>query len=1456
MNTFLKTFISVILFTSVHYPQTITSKSTGGNWEDAATWIGGVVPNESNNVIIDGTVSITTFTSKCKDLTINSGKILQNGGGYGWVIPQVKGNIINNGTIRNNPSGNSLCLEVLGNITNNGTWTLSVIYLPGNNKQYLSQASGKSFESEFYKRNSSGWCDTNLIIALTPLTFTKTFELSGTLPDGRGYWGALDMSGNSLTMTGSAAICYGTIKNAANVYVYEQAVLRNVTYTGAVILHGSASILNSEVIFEGDVTVADTLQNTGSYGWITPVFKGKFTNNGVIRNNPKGNELWLELQGDVVNNGKWINTKTFLPGKKIQYISQSQGKTFECDFYKRNAQGWCDTNKLAASSALTFAKVFELSGTLPDLSGYWGTLDMAGNTLNMTGEANINYGTIANATNINVSPGAVIGSITYKGPVTIHGTASVINSSAIFEGDVTVADTLQNGGGYGWLTPVIKGKFINNGVIRNNPKGNELWLELQGDVVNNGKWINTNTFLPGKKVQYLSQSQGKKFETVILKRDASGWCDTNRIVAASELTFTKRFELEGTLKGGGGYWGTLDMAGNTLNMAGSGYITRGTVINAAIINATEQSVMGDITYKGSVTIRGAATMINGNVTFEGDLTVADTLQNGGGLGWITPSVNGTLVNNGVIRDNPLGNSLHLNVSGSVYNYGKWTCMGIFNTKGADRNLTGIFDGEIRLNKNGTPASGSFQSAGLLKTKNLLYLEGGAGLTVPQGATFQNYGGMYNYGSIKNEGIFSSLHSITRNGLLPVDAAQKAEVNIVDKKNSDTIIFSCYSRSFHPKMASAVQRYWKIESAKTIGGYSLKLYYDDDLLNNNKESNLEAYISNDSGKTWKKISTPVNSSRDTEKNIFTVGNDNYPVTSGAGDIVLSSGDIITGYSVQTAIGGRKQIRVGPPNRYTVSYWNNTNFNTDKFFLRMNTNRGVHIQSVISRRLDNGASVEIPIDSLTYPENKDEVILLVQGLGPKEVRTFDIILTSELNQNLPKVLEPITFTVVALWIGGAVLEEFVSNTIVEGCYEVWRPVRHDKTLTDASVQALSNSMKKAVTVENGLKGIAKKGVEEIVEKTGKAVIWPVSLAKDAFDCLGNTIKGMKDYVNGNFDKSEKELEKVTSWDPNAKEGPAGYGAKGFMATAAPMTYTIYFENKKEAAAPAWKIVIIDTLDQNVFDLASVRFGKMSHTMGTSKLSGNILSWEFVNIELPPNVKPPEGEGWVQFTVMPKSNLPTGTVLKNSAVITFDLNKPLATNAAVNTLDLEAPVTTPLLVKRVSGKDEVELTWSADDKNGAGIKGAQVFMATESGPFTIAAQSDSGKARIKVVPGIKYRFYVLSKDNVGNLEQNPSKILEITTGIEEGEKVPSRFELFQNYPNPFNPMTKIHYTVADFGRVILKIYNMLGQEIRTLVDQELKAGVYEADFNASGFASGVYIYRLSQGEKSEARKMIFLK
>ncbi|HLT24850.1 MAG TPA: T9SS type A sorting domain-containing protein [Ignavibacteria bacterium] len=100
-------------------------------------------------------------------------------------------------------------------------------------------------------------------------------------------------------------------------------------------------------------------------------------------------------------------------------------------------------------------------------------------------------------------------------------------------------------------------------------------------------------------------------------------------------------------------------------------------------------------------------------------------------------------------------------------------------------------------------------------------------------------------------------------------------------------------------------------------------------------------------------------------------------------------------------------------------------------------------------------------------------------------------------------------------------------------------------------------------------------------------------------------------------------------------------------------------------------------------------------------------------------------------------------------------------------------------------------------------------------------------------------------------------LVTGLDPvGNQVPERFSLSQNYPNPFNPTTNIKFEIPTTGFVKLVIYDMLGKEVTTLVNDIKQAGSYSIDFNASSLTSGVYFYKISSGEFSDIKKMMLVK
>jgi photosystem II stability/assembly factor-like uncharacterized protein len=100
------------------------------------------------------------------------------------------------------------------------------------------------------------------------------------------------------------------------------------------------------------------------------------------------------------------------------------------------------------------------------------------------------------------------------------------------------------------------------------------------------------------------------------------------------------------------------------------------------------------------------------------------------------------------------------------------------------------------------------------------------------------------------------------------------------------------------------------------------------------------------------------------------------------------------------------------------------------------------------------------------------------------------------------------------------------------------------------------------------------------------------------------------------------------------------------------------------------------------------------------------------------------------------------------------------------------------------------------------------------------------------------------------------DIVSSVKQSPEIAQNFRLEQNYPNPFNPSTKIGFKVQGSGFTSLKVYDILGREVRTLVSEYLQPGSYEVTFDAAGLASGVYFYRLQAGEFTQTKRLLLLR
>jgi len=157
------------------------------------------------------------------------------------------------------------------------------------------------------------------------------------------------------------------------------------------------------------------------------------------------------------------------------------------------------------------------------------------------------------------------------------------------------------------------------------------------------------------------------------------------------------------------------------------------------------------------------------------------------------------------------------------------------------------------------------------------------------------------------------------------------------------------------------------------------------------------------------------------------------------------------------------------------------------------------------------------------------------------------------------------------------------------------------------------------------------------------------------------------------------------------------------------------------------------------------------------------------------------------------------------------------------------------RISGSKAKGVFWSTDDgdswlQDNSGLPPHWVWSLVVSPAGFVFAGTDSGGIFRTIQP--------------------------VTAVESQRPSLPTSFVLGQNYPNPFNPSTTIRYGLPSRSQVTLAVYNTLGQQVATLVEGEQESGYHEVQFDASGLASGVYMYRLQAGDFVQSLKLTLLR
>ncbi|MBP7497365.1 MAG: T9SS type A sorting domain-containing protein [Bacteroidales bacterium] len=383
------------------------------------------------------------------------------------------------------------------------------------------------------------------------------------------------------------------------------------------------------------------------------------------------------------------------------------------------------------------------------------------------------------------------------------------------------------------------------------------------------------------------------------------------------------------------------------------------------------------------------------------------------------------------------------------------------------------------------------------------------------------------------------------------------------------------------------------------------------------------------------------------------------------------------------------------------------------------------------------------------------------------------------------------------------------------------------------------------------------------------------------------------------NEMSIHIVASLDPNEKTGPAGYSDVNYFKPAKVNPYTIFFENKADATAPAHKAVITDTLDLSRFNIkdfyfSDISFGDtvISPQNGLKEFTADIdlnpakelivrinamldtvkgvAIWEFLSLDpktmaltdsielgfLPPNINKPEGEGSVSFIIGLKDSLNNNDIIKNKAYIYFDYNDPIITNEYINTIDTESPLSAVSALAPFNTDSVFTVSWNGTD-NGSGIKYYSVFVTTnDMDTIEWKSKTTDTSAVFNAKPGNFYKFFSIATDNIGNIESKTSFDTETSILTALNPKNNPASTNFNIYPNPSKGAISINYTLNRPSDVSFSIYNILGQKIYSTVNTSNTKGAYKTYISLPDVPGGLYFIYFNTAYSSIAKKLIISK
>lgn len=1080
--------------------------------------------------------------------------------------------------------------------------------------------------------------------------------------------------------------------------------------------------------------------------------------------------------------------------------------------------------------------------------------------------------------------------------------------------DVVITSlVITNGVDYSSRTYLSNNLTINKGgkILREGPgSGGIAGLEINGNLINNGEIVDLNDYFDIKLHGNLENNGVLKPRTITI-------LGSNVILTTTKPIESSTFRIKltsGNITANSDLW----FKNNRVSIEGDGYINMknynltldadtitydGTVASKTnfdvplkfespgVLNIDKSIFGANIT--GSATIRSKDYAFLNTFTVDGNLYIDENTKVSAMQRLKKITVNGNFYNNGIMNYDTIrcaGVSFAPRDM-SVYIYGDYNNTSITGvtsinivTEGKTRKLNGNVDNLVKVMQSETTAtpggkvviSDKVVVDGHLDMFSDLVIDTSGHLEL----TKTGYGQFYSPKGVNltNNGRLDRIHHVGNSWGYRSFTAQPGTYVDFELRNWKGTLNSVYvttvSNQPYPGLPGTIKRWWRIQSPDeyTDLQYTIKFYYDDTQLNGQKEEDLNLFRTTDDGATWKVISIGEYAIHNKDENYFSIGTwgKAESLLTEFGDYVIGTGNESVPLESPIAINftGRSDVRLGAPNRFTVSVDNLTNKPTESYILAVDVGNEI-VFDYFEFNSNNGI-VKVPFDSMGLKKD-DTALLFVPSLNPNETLKFDFVVKG-LAPGIKGTLSAGGNIVIGA-VGKNLAKDAIEDAIVD--YVNNKIELSDQELAEyarglgLTVQQVKLMKQKegigVFTLRSILKTAAEKvsntnPVSKVLFKIGSAIetvskIAP-SLRQRIFHWFGKETGLYKTSESKVVAGSSKAVLLVKSLDPNEKSGPSGYGEKNYLQKAGTFQYNISFENKKEATAPAYKIEILDTLS-SVFDWESVKFGNTSHSgegyNWTMERKGNVLRWYIEGIELPPNVTPPQGEGFVSFSVKLKKNVNSGETIKNNATIVFDENPAITTNTWTNIIDTIAPVTNSFKANYVATKNAIELqSNAADNKDGSGVGELSYYVSIDGTPFKLIGSGFDKEISFdaNIDMGKMYRFYAVATDNVGNQEYIVPKIAEVDitapTSVEN-----SKLGINLNiYPNPVTNILNIDILEVNAEPMTYQLTDLNGKVMIEGAFPNASLGAQKLDI--THVTTGVYLLRVTRGKQQSIFKI----